>query len=118
MNTRPRDFLKWATDVFGHVALDRNDRLARFVEEAIEVARAEGMSAELIERIFIRVYTRPAGDLAREIAQAQVCLEMYAESIGLSADAEAAREFDRVRSIPAYEWLRRHVAKVKEGIAS
>lgn len=115
---RPKRFLRWAFEMFGHVAHDRQERLSRFVEEAVELAHAENMPRELLGKITERVYSRERGFVAKEIGQAQATLEMFAESIGLSSDGEAQREWDRVQSIPREEWERRHSAKVALGIAA
>lgn len=115
--SRPRDFLSWAIEMFGPVAKLRSERLLRFVEEAIELAHAEGMEREVFNRVADRVYSRPAGDTPKEIGQAQACLETFAENIGLSSAAEAQREWERVQSIPQEEWTRRHSAKQALGIA-
>jgi hypothetical protein len=115
---RPREFLAWAVRTFGEVAREKGERVARFIEEAIELAHASGMNGHKIARILTRVYERPAGDLAKEIGQAQATLECLAENLGLSADALAQAEFERVQSIPQEEWDRRHAAKVALGIAS
>lgn len=115
--SRPRDFLSWAIEMFGPVAKLRSERLLRFVEEAIELAHAEGMEREVFNRVADRVYSRPAGDTPKEIGQVQACLETFAENIGLSSAEEAQREFERVQSIPQEEWTRRHSAKQAIGIA-
>ena len=114
---RPKEFLAWAVKTFGPIALDRDERMDRFLEEAIELAHAAGVGRLHVNRIINRVYDRPAGDIIKEVGQAQACLECYAESIGLSSDAEATKEFERVQSIPQAEWTRRHQAKVDLGIA-
>jgi hypothetical protein len=114
--SRPKRFLEWSGETFGPIAFTRGERLSRFIEEAIELAHAEGMKVELLNRISARVYSRQAGELSKEIGQAQATLEMFAESIGLSSDAEAAREWERVRGIPKEEWQRRHAAKIAIGI--
>lgn len=118
MSERPRKFLAWAVKTFGQVALDHDERTARFVEEAIELAHAQGMPADKVGRIIDRVYSRPPGDLAKEIGQATATVELLAESMGLSADGLATIEFARVQTIPPAEWARRHSAKVALGIAS
>lgn len=114
---RPRYFLAWAIDTFGEIACDDMERTRRFVEESLELARAMGMSAADIDKISARVYSRPRGIIPQEIGQAQATLECLAENMNLSADREAYLEFDRVRSIPKSEWVRRHAAKVAIGIA-
>ena len=114
---RPREFLDWAVKMFGPIAMDDQERMARFVEEAVELAHAGFMPAEKLQAIIQRVYSRPAGTIRKEVGQAQATLECYAECMGLSADEEAAREWERVQSIPPEEWQRRHAAKVALGIA-
>lgn len=115
---RPSAFLAWAVDMFGPVAELRSERLLRFVEEAIELAHADGMEREVFNRVTNRVYSRPAGDVPKEIGQAQACLEMFAENIGLSSADEAQREWERVQGIPRTEWERRHAAKAAVGITA
>jgi hypothetical protein len=115
---RPLAFLAWAVDMFGPVAKLRSEHLLRFVEEAIELAHAEGMEREVFNRVADRVYSRPAGDIHKEIGQAQVCLEMFAENIGISSADEAQREWERVQGIPRTEWERRHAAKAAVGITA
>lgn len=114
---RPSAFLAWAVDMFGPVAKLRSERLLRFVEEAIELAHAEGMERVVFNRVADRVYSRPAGDTPKGIGQAQACLETFAENIGLSSADEAQREWERVQSVPRAEWERRHAAKAALGIA-
>jgi hypothetical protein len=116
--SRPKEFLAWARATFGPVALLRSERLLRFVEEAIELAHAEGMERDVFNRIADRVYSRPPGNVGKEIGQTQACLETFAENIGLSSEAEAEREWVRVREIPQEVWTRRHQAKVAVGIAT
>lgn len=114
---RPAAFLAWAVEMFGPVAKLRSERLLRFVEEATELAHAEGMEREVFNRVADRVYSRPAGNVGKEIGQAQACLETFAENIGLSSEAEAQREWERVQEIPQSEWTKRHAAKQAIGIA-
>lgn len=115
---RPKAFLTWAIETFGPIAADPNERSCRFVEEALELVHADGMPREIVERILVRVYSRPPGPIAKEIGQAMATLECLAENIGLSADAECEREFARVKGIPKDEWTRRHAAKVALQIAN
>jgi len=114
---RPTAFLAWACATFGPVAKVRSERLMRFVEEAIELAHADGMERSMLDAIAGRIYGRDRGEIKQEIGQAQACLETYAESIGESADALAEIEWQRVQSIPQSEWERRHAAKQAIGIA-
>lgn len=115
--TRPRNFLAWAVGMFGPVAKLRSERLMRFIEEAIELAHADGMERVTLDAIASRVYGRERGEIRKEIGQAQACLETYAENIGESASALAEIEWQRVQRIPSDEWQRRHKAKQEIGIA-
>jgi hypothetical protein len=115
---RPKAFLAWAADTFGPVALHPDERAARFIEEALELAHAEGLQLTTILRIAARVYECPKGRTPKEVGQAMATLECLAENLGLSADAECTREFARVRGIPKEEWTRRHDAKVALQIAN
>jgi len=117
MSRRARHVLKWAEATFGAVATDPAERAMRFVEEAIEVAHAIGLEPERVRAIVDRVYSREQGTLPREIGQAQITLETFAENIGVNADLEANKEFARIQAIPREEWARRHAAKVQLGIA-
>lgn len=116
-NNRPTEFLAWARSNFGPVALLRGERLMRFIEEAIELAHADEMERSTLDAIANRVYSRPPGEITKEIGQAQACLETYAENIGESADLLAEIEWQRVQAIPRAEWLRRHAEKQAIGIA-
>lgn len=111
------EFLQWAVGIFGPVAVDRQERALRFLEEAIEVAHVEGISEVALKAVAKRVYANPPGDVGREIGQASATLEMLAANIGYSASAEGAREFVRVQAISKDVWQKRHKAKVDLGIA-
>lgn len=115
--TRPQEFLAWAVDTFGPVALNRDERAARFIEEALELAHAESIQKATVLSIVERVYARPAGELRKEIGQAAATLECLAENVGISAADECERELKRVKSIPKEQWAKRHSAKVALGIA-
>lgn len=111
------DFLHWAIGTFGAVASDREERALRFVEEAIELAHAEGIAAVTLGKIIERVYARPPGNASQELGQAEACLQMFAASTDRSALGLAEAEFERVQGIPPEQWKARHKAKVDMGIA-
>jgi len=115
--SRPAAFLAWAVEMFGPVAKVRGERLMRFMEEATELAHADGMEYSVLAAIANRVYARDPGDIKKEIGQTQACLETYAENIGESSDQLAELEWRRVQTIPRAEWGRRHAEKQKIGIA-
>jgi hypothetical protein len=115
---RQRDVLRWAIRTFGPIAGNRDERAARFLEEAIELAQAEGITRMVALNIAYRVFSRTPGHSDVEVGQAMMTLEALAENIGVDANDECRKEFDRVRTISQDEWDRRHAAKVALGIAN
>jgi hypothetical protein len=114
---RPRLALMWTKDTFGDVGVNPVERSMRFIEEAIELVHALGLSAKAIAAIVARVYARDSGNCGREFGQAQLTLELLAEACGFDLDRLAAAEFARIQQIPQAEWQRRHKAKADIGIA-
>lgn len=114
---RQKAVMAWALDSFGPIAANRDERAARLVEEAIEVAQAEGLGIEIIRRILDRVYENPPGELFQEIGGLALTLDALAENAGLSVTTEAERELARITSKPRDWWQRKHAAKVAAGTA-
>lgn len=112
-----REVLEWAVDKFGEIARHPRERAMRFVEEAIELAQTQEVSAADMTAIVTRIYSRPRGDVAKEIGQVGMTFEAMAENIGLQVAPLIAAEIKRVKLIPKEEWQRRHAAKVAVGAA-
>jgi hypothetical protein len=110
--------LQWAVETFGAVARNRDERAARLVEEAIELAQAEGVGLDVVERIARHVYSKPAGDPVAELQGVALTLDACAENMGDSVAGATARELARVRSRSTAEWKARHDAKVAAGRAN
>lgn len=117
-DSRPWDALQWAISTFtAKVATNRKERARRMLEEAMELAHAEGLTISDTEAIAARVWSGHLGHTWQEIGQLQMTLECLAANLGVSANEQADLEFARVQRIPKEEWERRHAAKVKLGIA-
>jgi hypothetical protein len=114
--TRQTQVHDWAVRTFGLVAVCRDERAARFLEEAIELAHAIGLSETMAEAILARVYSRKRGDVPQEIGQSMLTLECLAQNEELCADDLARQEFDRVRALPRAYFVKRQNAKAKQGI--
>lgn len=108
--------LDWAVETFGVVAADPKERILRFLEEAIELAHACGVDDLTLHKVEARVYGRPAGEPAKEMAQCAVTLKALAEVHRVDLIDIEVEEIDRVHSIPKEEWTRRHAAKTALGI--
>lgn len=116
--SRVRAMLDWCHRTFGPVALDRQERAMRLLEEAMEVAQCEGITSGLMAKMAHRTGTRPLGKLNVEVGQVMNLLECLAENAGLNARAEGEREFARCQAVTQEEWDRRHAAKVAAGTAN
>lgn len=115
---RPYLFLRWAKETFGGIALDPRERATRVLEEALELAHAEGVPTSVALRLVERTFARPRSPItALEIAQVAVTLEAAACNLGLDVDTLADAEYLRVTGIDPEEWRRRHLAKVNLGVA-
>lgn len=117
MIPRQCDVLDWAVENFGEVARNVDERAARLVEEAIEVAQHAGVPTYVIERIMRRVYSRPVGDLGQELGGVGIALMAVAENSGLGFQTEILKEWDRVQALPKEHWQRKHAEKVAAGTA-
>lgn len=73
------------------------ERLMRFLEEAIELVRAGGLSDEGIRKVFEFEMGRPVGtNLQQELAGAGVTLLAVAHSQNLSLEAAILNDVDRL----------------------
>lgn len=108
----------WCRRTFGDgIMLDRHERALRVLEEAIELAQADGVALGDVMAVAGHVFAKPRGKPEKEIGQVGVALLAYAEAIGLSAtDAEIA-EAARVFMLPPEHWAERHDRKCEAGIA-
>lgn len=112
-----RRVLKWATDNFGAIANNADERAARLVEEALEIAQAQGVPLEVVGRIATRCYSRAVGELGQEIGGCGIALLALAESAGLNFEDEILREWQRVAHLPKEHWRKKHAEKVAAGTA-
>ena len=110
--------LHWVADTFGVSTLTREERMRRFVEEAVELAQSEHLSREAVVAVVDHVYGKPPGDPSQEVGGVGVTLLAYCAVRGFSADAEEVREFERVRAIDPAHFRARHNAKAVAGIAA
>jgi hypothetical protein len=115
---RQARIFEWARSTFGEANIGPHERLRRFIEEAVELAQAGGLTREQIEAIVQHVYAKPPGVPQQEAGGVGVTLLAYCQAMGFSADASESAEVERVLAIdPAY-FRRRHDMKAEAGIAS
>jgi hypothetical protein len=66
---------RWVISMFGHdVLIDRKERAARVLEEAIELAQAEGLDYLHCAKQLNATYARPVGNPNQEAAGVMFCL--------------------------------------------
>lgn len=109
--------LGWATESFGAIALNRDERAARLAEEAIEVAQTQGVPLSVIQRIARRVYERPPGEIGREIGGVGITVLSLAANLGRDFANDTRTEWQRVQSKTRDWWQQKHAEKVAAGTA-
>ncbi len=109
--------LSWVRDTFGPEVLTPNERVMRFLEEAIELAQAQGLAEIHAAALVAHVYSKPKGDLWQEVGGVGVTLLAYCESVGIDADKAEMDEFARVLLIDPAKFRARHNTKADKGLA-
>lgn len=107
--------LNWAVTTFGPVALDPVERSARIVEEAVEVAQADGVPVAMLHAIIERAYSRPKDTVAKELGGLLVTVYACAALSDLDPQLLLSGEVDRVLSKPREHWAAKHDAKMVDG---
>lgn len=85
----------WMERAFSADPTDQDERRDRFAEESIEVAHALGITREDHHRLVDYVHSRPLGDPAQEIGQAEFTLACLADFISVDMIGQAERELAR-----------------------
>lgn len=115
---RQTTVLDWTRRAFGHnVANDPIERARRFIEEAVELAQACGLSKTEARAIVDHVFGKPAGEIGQEVGGVGVTLLALCELHGISADRAEAEELGRVLRLPISHFRKRQNAKADAGVA-
>jgi hypothetical protein len=116
-NERQTTAARWAERCFGRAVVDdKRERVTRILEEAIELAQAEGLDADTVERLTRRVYAKPPGEPKQELGGLGVCVLVYAEATGVSADALEAGEVETILTRDPGYFRERQNAKAALGL--
>lgn len=119
------DAEEWSKDHAS--AMNTDERISRFVEEAIELAQSENMTIEQVKTIVDYVYSKPKGEPFQEVGGVGVTLLSYCGHRGISADFAEVTEFERVLKMnktvlrsgsSTIPQRHRHQAKVAAGVAT
>ena len=87
----------WVVSTFSEAALaDRKERAARMVEEAIELAQAEGLWLDETSTIMTRVYSRPTGETKQELGGLMVTTLALCAGLKIDLIAVTIDEIERI----------------------
>lgn len=103
----------WIRSRIGDASLNRRERAMRLLEEASELAQAEGITAELAVKQLQHVYNRPAGDPRQEAAGVAVTLLGWCAAAGTKLANLAEEELTRIESKPI-EQIRGSLARKQD----
>jgi hypothetical protein len=117
-NERQALVYRWVGDTFGYANLETKERCKRFIEEAIELAQAEGLTDEQVRALVAYVYEKPSGAVYQEVGGVGTTLLAYCEAKGVSADQAEEDEFRRVLKMDPEHFRRRQNVKAAAGIAN
>lgn len=113
-----RRISEWLRTRFGdEVRLNRHERAARVLEEAAELAQAEGVDRAFADRILARVFSRPRGNPYQEAAGVAVTLLAWSATTGADLDALALAEVERIERLPVEHFRQKHAEKAAAGTA-
>lgn len=87
------------------------------LEEAIELAQAEGIAITFVTTLAVHVYSKPPGDPYQEAGGVAVCLLAYCQAKDFDADDVEQAEIARVLGKVPHEFERRQREKAEAGIA-
>lgn len=115
---RQQAVFKWTRETFGEATNVPSERALRLLEEAIELAQAEGVTLDSVWAVAEHVYLKPAGQPEQEAGGVGLTLLAYCASRGFSADGAEERERQRVLAIDPAHFRERHNKKADAGIAA
>jgi len=111
------EIFAWVRATFGEDACTPHERARRFLEEALELAQAAGLTKEDVDALAGYVFARPAGEAEQEIGGVGLTLLAYAESVSLSAELSKRKEWMRVLAKTPEHFRARHNEKADAGVA-
>ena len=108
----------WLRERYGiGVLLDRRERAARVLEEAAELAQAEGVDLAQADRILVRAFTRPIGEPEQEGAGVGVTLLAWAAAAEVDLERITRAEVERIEGLSVEHCRRKHAEKAAAGTA-
>ena len=94
---------EWIRTRIGADHIAPRERAMRLLEEAFELAQAEGITGQQAIRQIEHVYARPAGNPEQEAGGVAVCLLGWCAAHGTTFREVALREIERIEAKPIEE---------------
>ncbi len=88
--------VNWLTACIPETVNDQTERAFRFLEEALELVQACGVTREEVAALTDYTFNRPIGDVHQEVAGSGVCLMALCNAYGLDLNDEVDAEIRRV----------------------
>lgn len=99
--------LEWLEHVFGSKTNDREERTIRLLEEVMELAQAEGVDWNQVNRLAEQVYKKPVGQVKQELGGVLVTLGSYLACTAQDPNSAYEQEFSRCESPEIIEKIRK-----------
>jgi hypothetical protein len=115
-----RQVRAWVREAFGPVLAAPEaprERGLRFVEEAIELAQALGVTAQEVAALTQRVYEKPADSVAKEVPQVFICLLAVVGAYGQDLVALVNNEWARIQNLGPAHFTERMRRKIELGFS-
>lgn len=107
----------WVSTRLGHRLLNnRWERAMRVLEEAMELAQAEGVDSVSAMDLYHRVANRPKGDPAQEGAGLNVCLMAWSHAAGVDLPVVTEGEVARIEAMDPTDIQSRQNTKAALGL--
>lgn len=107
----------WAVLAFGKAHVTNSKiRALRLLEEAIELAQAEGVQRHMIDHCTEVVYSRPVGLANQEIGGVLMTAAVYCSCRGMDIEEVLKNELDRVLAKPLEKFAKRNQDKIDLGL--
>lgn len=94
---------EWVRTRLGGGAMNPRERALRLLEEACELAQAEGVPEDLAAKQVAHVYSRPPGESRQEAGGVAVTLMGWCASTGHRLEDLAVAELERIERRPPVE---------------
>ena len=105
--------LRTATAIWGKAAMDPRECALRLLEEAIELVQACALDYDDLVRVGLHVFSRPVGEVDKEIGGTILTLAALAEVHSVDMTTRAVAELSRLLGGDPTAMRARHMAKPK-----